>query len=227
MDEVPLTGGRVTRGVVRVGDTVRRPVSGNSALVRSLLRLLEDRGFEAAPRYLGADEQGREVLSYLPGEVPTNIGPAFSDRTLRAAARLICRFHDATAGTAIALGRETVCHGDLSPCNFVFRDGEPVGIIDFDAAAPGNRLTDVGYALFLWLNIGTDGPPAPEQARRTKVFCRAYGFEPDVSVVRAMCDAVSMNLERLRQTGRFGELPWWQAQRDWLTRHHGAFARHI
>ncbi|MCX5602910.1 hypothetical protein OG418_49945 [Streptomyces phaeochromogenes] len=29
-DEVPLSGGRITQGVVRIGDTVRRPVTARS-----------------------------------------------------------------------------------------------------------------------------------------------------------------------------------------------------
>lgn len=33
---VPLTGGRMTRGVVRVGDTVRRPASAASLFVAAL-----------------------------------------------------------------------------------------------------------------------------------------------------------------------------------------------
>ncbi len=36
--------------------------------MHALLRHLEARGFAGAPRVLGLDEQGREVLSYLPGE---------------------------------------------------------------------------------------------------------------------------------------------------------------
>jgi aminoglycoside phosphotransferase (APT) family kinase protein len=163
MEEVPLHNGRVTEDVVRVGDTVRRPFQRNSLLVRALLTQLHERGFDAAPRYLGSDEQGREVFSYLPGEVPPELDPAIADETLAAAGRLIRRFHDATAGTEIAAGYEVVCHNDLSPCNFVLREGKPVGIIDFDAAAPGERLQDVGYALFLWLNLGSDGRQSPNK----------------------------------------------------------------
>src|SRR5438876_7797837 len=71
-EEVPLSGGRVTPGVTRVADTVRRPSNPNSPLVRELLRQLEQAGFDAAPRYLGQDEQGREIFSFQPGEVPTD-----------------------------------------------------------------------------------------------------------------------------------------------------------
>ncbi len=69
-DEVPLSGGDVTEGVVRVGDTVRRPLKATSSAVHALLRHLEAAGFDAAPRVLGIDELGREVLSFVPGEAP-------------------------------------------------------------------------------------------------------------------------------------------------------------
>lgn len=39
--EIPLSGGRITEGVVRVGDTVRRPVGAHSAFVHRLLRHFE------------------------------------------------------------------------------------------------------------------------------------------------------------------------------------------
>jgi aminoglycoside phosphotransferase (APT) family kinase protein len=214
--ESPLEGGRVTPGVVRVGHTVRRPLRENSQFVRALLRHLHDHGFDAVPRYVGSDERGREVFTYLPGDVPPELDPAIPDHSLAVAARLIRRLHDATAGAEIARGHEVVCHNDLSPCNFVFRESTPVGIIDFDGAAPGSRLEDLGYALFLWLNLGTDGEVLAEQARRLKLFCRAYGIDPDDDVVDAVLGAVRTNVERLRRAGRIGDLEWWQAQLDWL-----------
>ena len=85
--EVPLSGGRLTAGVVRVGDTVRRPTGPHSPFVHRLLRHLDAVGFEAAPRLLGVDEQGREVLSFIDGWVPPNLDH-FPDETVTAAARL-------------------------------------------------------------------------------------------------------------------------------------------
>lgn len=224
MNEFPLTGGRVTQGVIRVGDTVRRPLRDNSQLVRTLLKQLDERGFDAAPRYLGADERGREIFSFVQGEVPPDLDPAIPDETLAAAARLIRRFHDATAGSALARGQEVVCHNDLSPCNFVFRAGAPVGIIDFDAAAPGERLQDLGTALFLWLNLGTDGPQLTEQARRIELFCRAYGVQANQEVIEAIIAAVSANVEQLRAENRVSDAEWWQEQLDWLKQRRGELA---
>jgi Ser/Thr protein kinase RdoA (MazF antagonist) len=227
MCEQPLSGGRVTAGVVRVGETVRRPPGENRRFIQALLTHLRACGFDGAPRYLGSDEQGREILSYLPGEVPPDLDATIPDETLAAAATLIRHFHDATAGTPISQGHETVCHGDLSPCNFVFRDGRPVGMIDFDAAAPGARLQDLGYALFLWLNLGTDGPPPAEQARRIHVFCRAYDIEADDHTIEAIIAAVAVNLERLRAADRYSDVEWWQKQLDWLNRQRDALARSL
>jgi Ser/Thr protein kinase RdoA (MazF antagonist) len=223
--ETPLTGGRVTKGVVRIGETVRRPFKPSSPFVRQLLVKLEETGFEAAPRYLGSDHAGRESFSFLPGDVPAELDASFDDETLATAARLIRRYHDATAGTELAGEHEVVCHNDLSPCNFVFREGTPVAIIDFDAAAPGERLRDIGYAAFLWLNLGTDGPPLREQVRRLNVFCRAYDVEPSSLVVDAIVAAVAANAEQLRLDARSADAIWWQEQHEWLRDRRDALAR--
>ncbi|MBO0835590.1 MAG: aminoglycoside phosphotransferase family protein, partial [Actinobacteria bacterium] len=62
-----LPGGNVTRGVVRVGDTVRRPTGPWTASVQDLLLHLKSAGFQGAPEPLGFDDQGREVLRFVAG----------------------------------------------------------------------------------------------------------------------------------------------------------------
>lgn len=154
--EIPLTGGRITPGVVRVGNTVRRPVGPHSPFVHRLLRHLEDVGCDAAPRLLGIDGKGREILSFQQGEALTDFrARAWSSAQIAAAARLLRRLHDATAGTPVAGGEETVCHNDFSPLNVAFVDGLPVSAFDFDQAAPGSRTRDLAYAAWLWL-LGAD-----------------------------------------------------------------------
>src|SRR5439155_19843175 len=98
------------------------------------------------------------------------------------------------------------------------REGSPIAIIDFDSAAPGARSDDLGYALFLWLNLGTDGPPAREQARRITVFCDAYGIREGIDIVEAIANAISRNIERLREQRRLADVGWWQAQLHWVER---------
>src|SRR5690349_21983802 len=69
-DEEVLSGGNVSAGVVRIGDTVRRPTGSWTRAVHSFLRHLENEGFDGCPRVLGIDEQGREILEFIPGVVP-------------------------------------------------------------------------------------------------------------------------------------------------------------
>src|SRR5262245_33001210 len=107
-EEVALAGGRTTAGIVRVGATVRRRVKPGAAFAHALLRHLETRGFDGAPRFVGLDETGREILSFLPGSVPPELGH-FSDDQLAAAARLLRSLHDATLDCPLRNGHEIVC----------------------------------------------------------------------------------------------------------------------
>lgn len=129
---------------------------GSSApFVHGLLRHLEEVSFDGAPRLLGIDERDREILTFLEGEVPSDCrATVWDDRQVAAAGGLLRRFHDATAGTELAGTNEVVCHNDYGPWNLVWRESVPVAIIDFDAAAPGRRVDDLGYAIWKHLNLG-------------------------------------------------------------------------
>ncbi|MET7353374.1 phosphotransferase family protein [Streptomyces mirabilis] len=144
-EAVVLTGGRITAGIVRVGETVRRPATPASRFVADLLVLLEHGGFDGAPRYLRR-EGTTDVLSYLSGEVPARFR-TWSDQQVSAAGSLLRALHDATRNSALAGSFPVVCHHDCGPNNVVFRDGLPYAFIDFDTAAPGLPLEDVGYML--------------------------------------------------------------------------------
>lgn len=61
MKEIPLKGGRSTDGVVRVGDTLRRPHKQESEFVNSVLKYLEEQGYPYSQRYLGLDECSRDI----------------------------------------------------------------------------------------------------------------------------------------------------------------------
>jgi Ser/Thr protein kinase RdoA (MazF antagonist) len=172
--EQPLTGGRLTPGVVRVADTVRRPGSDSSAFTANLLRLLDERGFTAAPKYLGQDETGRDILTYLDGWVPTRY-QRWSDQQIAAAGALLRAFHDATRNSPLAAGRPVVCHHDPGPTNFVFTDDLPAALIDFDLAAPGDPLEDLGYAAWTWCIASKHNDPA-RQAHQVRVLADGYNL---------------------------------------------------
>ena len=221
MIETPLSGGRITLGLVRVGETVRRPPAMNSDFVHCLLRHLEAVGFEGVPRSLGVDAKGRDVLSWIEGEVPGELSAAYGDAILAIAAGFIRRYHDATAPllaapSAVSAGLQVVCHNDLSPCNFVFRASLPVALIDFDAAAPGTRAHDLGYAAWLWLDLGSTDMAAPEQRRRLDIFLNAYGPGPTrPDVVRAILQRQDLLVSQAQRTGDTAMRRWAQRCRTW------------
>ncbi len=196
----PLIGDGVTQGIVRIGDTVRRPLRPFSLTVQAYLAHLRDAGFTGAPLPLGVDEQGREVLSFIPGEVPRNpLPPETADeKVLVALARLLRALHEASAGwlpppgavwggTPASAGRpivgptELVSHCDYYPGNVVFRAGLPVALIDFDLAHPTTRLYDLTNALWYWAPLRDPQDRAPAFAdldipHRVAVFADAYGM---------------------------------------------------
>ena len=155
-DEQVLASDGVTY-VVRVGDTVRRPARPFTATIQSYLKYLHEHGFHDAPTPMGYDEQGREVLSFVAGDVPQEPLPdyACTDDVLAPLGRLIRRLHDAAAdftppvdavwggipGTPAGVvplfeKPELISHQDYCPGNVVFRDGLPAAFIDFDLSRP-------------------------------------------------------------------------------------------
>jgi Ser/Thr protein kinase RdoA (MazF antagonist) len=186
----PLTGGRITKGVVRIGDTVRRPAVPFTA---ELLRLLD--GLDIVPRYLGLDDDGRDVFTYLDGWVPARF-EHWTDEQIAAVGRLLRAFHDATRGSRLAGHHDVVCHHDPGPNNFVFRDGVPVALIDFDTAEPGSLLEDIGYAAWTWCIASKR--PLEDQPGQVKVLVDAYGLTGPQR--HAVVDAI---LERQLRNVRF------------------------
>jgi hypothetical protein len=174
--EMPLDGGRSTPDVVRVGETVRRPMNANSGYVHGLLLHLEHCGFTGAPRYLGVDRQGREILTYIHGFAPPHNGFELTEAAVRAGARLVRDVHDLTEATVFAAGSEVACHRNLSRPNFIFRETIPVAIIDWDTTCPGSRVANLGE--FLWAFVHPalygDGEPA---VRMLRAAVDEYGYQ--------------------------------------------------
>jgi hypothetical protein len=149
-----------------------------------LLEHLEQVGFTGAPRFLGIDGRGRETLTYFEGEVLVGSPVHMSDERLISASRLIQRFHDATAGTALARRQEIVAHNDLGPHNIVFDGDAAVGIIDWDdGVGPGRRLVDFAHAVWCCADVCEPEVEVAEQARRTRLMCKTYGrFTPEAVI---------------------------------------------
>ncbi|MGA5819917.1 phosphotransferase family protein [Kitasatospora sp. NPDC094028] len=195
-DRIPLTGGRLTAGIVRVGNSVRRPITDSSEFVHALLDLFEQRGFSGAPRYLG-QEDGMDILSYLPGDVPTRF-QTWEDRQVEAAGGLLRAMHEASRESSLAGRFPVVCHHDPGPNNAVFRNGLPVAWIDFDTAAPGSPMEDFGYAAWTWCIASKSTAPVKRQAEQVNILADAYGLQRPERA--AVVDAI---LERQARNARF------------------------
>jgi len=201
--EQALTGGRITRGLVRTGGTSRRPLHDRSDYVEAVLRHLETVGFEGAPRFLGVDHKGHEILTYIEGEVLNGSPALIPERRLRSAARLIRDFHDATAGTAIARGGEVVCHGDLGHHNTVFRGETAVGLIDWEEGlGPGSRLVDFAHAVWCFAAVGERALPVSYQAHAIKVMCEVYGWADPIALVDEIADRLRRARDEHAANGR-------------------------
>lgn len=169
-----LLGGRLTAGVVRLGDTVRRPISSSSPFVARLLTHLAKCGFDGAPRYLGRDEHNRDILSYIHGWVPATF-QQFEHDQIWCAGQLLQRFHAATAGTDLVDQGQVMCHHDPGPNNVVFQEGRPHAFIDFDMAAPGDPLEDIGYMAWTWcVSSRPDRGSCEFQAEQARLLSDAY-----------------------------------------------------
>jgi hypothetical protein len=218
--EEELAGGNMA-AVSRVGNTVRRSVGPWTQQVHMLLAHLRAKGIQEVPAPLGFDEQGREILTFVPGVVGHSLRAELrGDAVLAAAARLLRRLHDATENVAQAWLSgwqaptrepvEVICHGDFAPYNLVFDGGKLVGVIDFDHAHPGNRAWDLAYALYRCVPIMDPTNPeqygtVAEQCRRLRLFCNEYGVQERAQIVDAIGLRIAYMAESLRQGAARGD----------------------
>jgi hypothetical protein len=234
MREEGLSGGNLNP-VVRVGETVRRATGAWTPAVHQLLKHLEDHGFRAAPRVLGVDGQGREMLTFIEGVTDSSGDPAWvwSERALVEAARLVRRYHDisrsfqppADAHWQVVVGAPTegavICHNDLAPYNTVYRGGIPVGLLDWDFAAPGPPLWDIAHAAYRFVplySVATRrGWPSrlDERAARLRLFCDTYDLAPDqrAQLVAMIMRRIQSGIDTLKARGEAGQPGWaemWQ-----------------
>lgn len=234
-DEEVLAGGNMAP-VVRVGDTVRRQVGPWTPAVHALLRHLD--AWPGAPRVLGVDERGREILEHVEGEVqwPTMRALRTDDGLARAAALLreyhdlvesfvppdgaIWRFPDMerdVEGTLLADAPRIICHNDCAAWNLVVGDAR-WAFIDWDVAGPRPRMWDVAYAVRGMILCDPDG----DLRRRTDVFASGYGLDaeerallPEIVIAR-----IRSSLDGFRRRAEAGEDPW---ARLWASGHREAW----
>ena len=215
--EIPLLGGRLTPGIVRIGNTVHRPAKNNADFVHELLLWLEQQGFAFAPRFLGVDEQGRDILTYLEGEIWSGSGATLSDTLLVQAAQVIRRYHDLTAHCPLAQGQEIVAHYELGPHNTIFQENRLIGLIDWDDAAPGTRLRDLANAVYNYVDAGHwANQTADEQARRIHLMCTVYGWDDPIALIDDFEADLQQALRNHEQAGRAAAIKTFTAEVSWM-----------
>ncbi len=222
-----LNGGRIAADVTRIGQTVHRSHTVNSDFVKRVLDHLRQKGADFAPYWLGVDDVGRDVFTFIPGEVPDNLG-SFTDIQCAAAAKMISHMHKMLADMTGCKDGLTVCHGDLSPCNFVFREGTPIGIIDWDAAAIRKSIYDISYAIWMWLDIGNVDVNPYNVARRMRLMRDEYGMYSAEEIYDAMlCEmarvgsSIFPTAEQTRATNE-----WTQKCADWCRKNRKVLLRY-
>ena len=145
------------------------------------------------PEPFGIDDQGREILSYRPGEVGNYPLPSWlwTEEILAQAGALLRRVHDASRGfsepTAVwqLPGHqpvEVICLNDVAPYNMVFQSGRIVGLIDLDTASPGPRIWDLAYLAYRLVPFVEDAEvemTGPERSARLGRLIDAYGQDFD------------------------------------------------
>ncbi len=244
MTEHALEGGNVAAAVVRIGDTVRKPAGFWTPAVESLLAFLGARGVGGAPRPLGRDERGRQVLEYVPGPMAID-QPPLDAAGLHRVGRLIRDLHDVSAdfspppgarwNVAIAPDRaDFVCHHDLAPWNLVL-GAERWVFIDWDGAGPGSRLWDLAYAVKGFVPLEDGGDPASD-GPRLAALADGYGLSAaQREQLPPLIEAHTRGMADLLERGaRTGAQPWarlhaeghgtyWTASADYIGRHQASW----
>jgi len=123
---------------------------------------MHENGFFNIPKPYGINAEGKEMVSFVEGEVYNDSLPdmILTDEVLVDVAKLLRCYHDVgekymqrLTGEEVWMlpkhsPQEVMCHGDFAPYNLTFVDGSVHGIIDFDTLHPGPRLWDIAYAVY-------------------------------------------------------------------------------
>ena len=211
--EQQLAGGIANAGrVVRVGPHVLRPSSPHSGSIHSFLRAVRQTGFDCAPSPVGIDEDGRERLGFIEGDVPIPPYPHWSqsDTALASIATLLRRLHEVAHGfdaqghtwsdaLADPAGGRVLCHNDVCLENVVFREGLAVALIDFEFAAPGRPVYDLAHLARLCVPVEDEidqvrlGWRPADRPARLRLVADAYGLDRAgrTELLSALDDAIA------------------------------------
>lgn len=214
---------------VKVGDTVRRQTGPWTSTVHALLKYLHENGFNRCPQVKGFDDQGREVLNFIPGDAATRPWPTviLQSDGIEQAGRLLREYHDAVEdfnpgeGVEWRIGKvdlkqgQIIRHGDLGPWNTIWENDKLMALIDWDFIQPGERIEDLAQMAYYfvplrgetgWKNAGFT--ERPDFAARLLKLTEAYGMFSPREVIEALLKLLQDDRERVERLGSEGIEPW-------------------
>lgn len=154
------------------------------------------------PRVLGFDDEGREMLSYLPGRVVDIDTELLTPGQLSAMVSWTRRLHREVAGFAHpgpwrffeVESPVLVAHNDIAPYNVCFDGDDLVGVFDWEFAGPSTPLFELAFIAWncvpLWRDIG-----AGAAAERLELIASTYGWSSAVEILRAVPVRIQLMLD--------------------------------
>ncbi|KYG31774.1 aminoglycoside phosphotransferase family protein [Alkalihalobacillus trypoxylicola] len=229
-NEKRLAGGNISN-VYRKGNTVRRELKPESTHIHKLLKHLESKNYDYAPTFLGIDENGREILSYIEGEAGSGSikNYMWSNDALEIIAKMLRGYHDAVNDFPIdeswqpidntPLPFEVICHNDFAIYNIIFAHKTPVGIIDFDVAGPGPKLWDIAYTLYTCVPLSRlyytekgeavyyHSKDASTKKERIHLFFQSYGLKRvDIRLIEMVLLRLKGLCNTIKRKARNGDI---------------------
>lgn len=229
-EEQTFAHGESGREVVRIGDNVHKTLGDNYEISHRVLKCLEDHRFLYSPRIKGVDDKGREIMTYVDG-TPIEADPIPLGVSIQAI-KILREFHDILSTFEGVSGGQTICHLDYAPWNVLQNNGQIVGIIDFDDLHIGQRIDDLSYAIWTFLDLGDDNQhlTTDRQIEHIIELISAYGADIDLTgfiesliqnqqrVLKMREEAVSKAVENSDREYQSGKVKLIRNSIDWARR---------
>ncbi|HEX6258918.1 MAG TPA: aminoglycoside phosphotransferase family protein [Candidatus Saccharimonadales bacterium] len=214
---------------VKVGDTVRRQTGSWTPTVHALLEHLHKNGFTRCPTVEGFDEQGREILSFIPGDAAVRPWPSILTQGdgIEQAGCLLREYHDTVEGFSpggsvewrigkarLAPG-QIIRHGDLGPWNTIWQNDTLAALIDWDFIQPGERIDDLAQMAYYFVPLRSEKgwkdagfTERPDFAVRLLRLTKSYGMYSPKEVIEALLKLLQTDREIVQRFGGEGTEPW-------------------
>jgi len=231
--EVILTGGSIN-DVTRIGDAVYRTAGEWIPAVHKVLVHLNKNGFAYSPIPLGIAPDGREMISFLPGEPMMRPWKdiMLGDNGIIQAAKMLRSMHDITKELEfppdtkwrfITTGKninQIIRHGDLGAWNTLWQGEKLTGLIDWDLAEPGYAITDLAQLFSYFSSFGPKDTweragfkEEPDYKHKLKIMLETYGGDyTEKDVILALDELQTLEISRIKDFGSKG-MPLWD---KWL-----------